>query len=499
MPNSACFHKIFTFESAGIGRRMVCAIMDRIVQRKGKRMKRLWICGLLLLWVVPVSAQENKVDFAPLVEFIEAQMQAQTVPGLAVAVIYQGEVVFAEGFGVRSIESEDPVTPATLFRIGSTTKPLTVTGLLRLVEAGLVDLDAPVVTYVPEFAVSDAITVRQLISHTAGLKDAATPYGRTDADALADYVASFDAESAFAPPGAVLSYSNPGFNTAGLVIERVSGQSYADYMAQQVFPALHMSRTTLYPNVAITYPLAVGHLPGRSGLEVVRPNPDNAAEYPAGFVFSSVEDLSNLALLLLQEGQLDGQPVLSADSVQMMQTPVLEIEPGRSGYGLGLFTGEWRGEQRVGHGGAINGYTTSFELLPEHELGVILLANVAGFNAEPTHEIVFDLLLDVPEPAPRPAPELDAAALEAYTGDFRQTRIDGAVVVTIRFTLDDNNRLIALSPDAPPIELRPLRPDVFNMFISGVPRPVGQVAFIRDADGQVQFASTGFRAIPRVG
>lgn len=463
-------------------------------------MSRVFVFGLVMwLLAVPAAAQESGTDFAPLVEFIEAQMQVQNVPGLAVAVMNQGEVLFAEGFGVRSIESKDPVTPATLFRIGSTTKPLTVVAMLRLVEAGQVDLDAPVVTYVPEFAVSDAITVRHLISHTSGLKDAATPYGRTDPDALTDYVASFTTDSAFAPPGIVLSYSNPAFDTAGLVIERASGQPYADYMAEQVFPLLKMPHTTLYPNVAITYPLAVGHRLSQSGIEVVRPNPDNAAEYPAGFVFSSVNDLANLARMLLQAGELDDRQILSADTVQMMQTPVLEIEPGRTGYGLGLFTGAWRGERRVGHGGAINGYTASFDVLPDHDLGIVLLANMAGFNPEPINEFVFDLLLDVPEPPQEAAPELGPDALQAYAGDYRQTRIDGAVVVTIRIALDDRNRLIALSPDAPPIELRPLRADVFSMFISGVLRPVGEVTFVRDADGQVQFASTGFRAIPRVG
>jgi CubicO group peptidase (beta-lactamase class C family) len=466
-------------------------------------MRRLLLPGILtlsaLLAFTPTQAQETAADFAPLVEVIETQMQLQGAPGLAVAVIAGDAMVFSQGFGVRSIETDDPVTTATLFRIGSTTKPLTAVGLLRLVEAGLVDLDAPVVTYVPEFAVDPRITVRQVLSHTAGLNDASTLYGRRDAPALEAYVASFTPESAFAPPGAVLSYASPGFDIAGRIIETVSGQFYEDYMADHVFRLLNMPRTTLRPNIAITYPVAVGHSPGPQGLQVVRPDPDNVAEYPAGFVFSTVEDLANLARLLLNDGALAGVNVLRADLVEQMQTPVLEIEPGGRGYGLGLFTGEWRGLRQVGHGGAILGYATAFELLPDQGVGVIVLANQSGFNAQPIVSAAFDLLVD-PPPAPTaaPPPQLSADELAAYAGDYQQSRVDGQVVISLRISLTDDGRLLLLTPDAPPAELRPVRPEVFNAYLPNAQFPVTQVSFARDADGRVQYLIAGFRAVARV-
>ncbi|MBW4572125.1 MAG: beta-lactamase family protein, partial [Tolypothrix carrinoi HA7290-LM1] len=242
------------------------------------------------------------------------------------------------------------------------------------------------------------MTVRQLISHTAGLLDSVEPYGRTDAAALKDYVTSFTPKNAFAPPGTVLSYSNPGFSVAGLVLERVSGMPYIEYMAKHVFPALGMTRTTFDPKVAITYLASEGYQPGKTKLEIVRPTPDNAAQYPAGFAFSSVEDLSQLMLFLLQDGKLSGKSVLSQASVQTMKTPVLKITPLNVGYGLGLFVTQEDGITTIGHGGAINGYTTALETIPSQKFGIVILANKSGFDPTPILDAVRESLVNYPTP-----------------------------------------------------------------------------------------------------
>lgn len=444
------------------------------------------------------TAQPNEAPidrrFQPIIDAIQTQMEAQTVPGVAVAIVHHGEIIFQQGFGVRSLETRDPVTPDTLFRIGSATKPFTVIALMQLVEAGRVDLDAPVVTYVPTFQVDPTITVRQLISHTAGLADLAVPYGRTDATALQDFVASLPPQSAIAPPGKVLSYSNPGFNVAGAIIERVTGESYARYIDENVFATLGMTRTTFQPTVALTYPLAVGYQPLATEMAPVRPTPDNAAEYPAGFAFSSVRDLTQFLQFLMQEGAVNGQPVLRADSVQAMKTPVLWNEPLKLGYGLGLFVAEEDGTTTIGHGGSIPGYTTALKIFPEQDLGLVLVANRSGFDPSAILDAVRQTLLNLPEPPQTPPLPLDVNALRAYAGNYGLANAMGDSIGTLEIALEQGS-LKGRAPGQPEMELRPTRPDVFELWVAG--QTVGEVAFLRDETGQVTFFTQGLRAFPR--
>jgi CubicO group peptidase (beta-lactamase class C family) len=433
--------------------------------------------------------------FTPLLKTIKAEMAAQKVPGLAVAIVQNGNIIFQQGFGDRHLETKDPVTTSTLFRIGSTTKPLTVIGLMQLVEAGKLNLDDPVVKYLPEFKVNPQITIRQIISHTSGMADMGNPYGRTDPAALKDFISSFTPQSAFAPPGVVLSYSNPGFSTAGLVIEKVSGMPYTDYMAKYVFPMLKMSRTTLNSNVAMTYPLAVGYETKLTGIEPVRPNPDNAAEYPAGFAFSTVEDLANLTLFLLQDGQLNGKSLLNTSSVQLMKTPVQQLKPLQVGYGLGLFIAEERGTSVIGHGGGINGYSSYLKTIPSANLGVVILANKSNFNADPIFQSVVDLFSNLPKPQTEIPPQLDAAALAAYAGEYEIRSAEGKIIDILIISVQQGKLIIKMSgqPDG---ELRPLSADVFNVVFGN--QFVNNISFLRDATGKIKFLSAGIRAYPKI-
>jgi CubicO group peptidase (beta-lactamase class C family) len=457
-------------------------------------MKRLLFLVLGLLLAFPVMAQES-VDFSALREVIAAQLTAQDVPGLAVAVVYDDEIVFSEGFGVRSIETNDPVTSGTLFRIGSTTKPLTAIGLLRLVQAGEIDLDAPVSSYIPDFPLGDAITARHLLSHTAGLSDDARGFGSLAPDALAEWVTSLTPEAAlFAEPGAVMSYSNPGFNIAGRVIEAVSGQPYAAYMADEVFAPLGMERSTLLTNVAITYPFAVGYSRGFAGIAPQRPNADNAEEYPSGFVFSTAEELAQLARFILNDGEIGGEALLDPELALEMHTPQVEIAPLGTSYGLGLFMQSYRGTTRIGHGGAIFGYSSFFETLPEYGIGVIVLANVDGFDAEPIFDAAVDALAELP---PRESPPLYLPdTLAGYAGTYEQRGVAGDLLVSIEVALEDESLTAAVDGQGT-FELRATAPDVFDVYFGGT--PVGSIAFIRDAAGRVAFGHFGYRALAKVG
>lgn len=444
---------------------------------------------LALVLTAPLSAQPPSAveGFTTVETVIEQQMAQQGVPGLAVAVVYDDELVYAQGFGVRSTETNDPVTPDTLFMIASTTKPLTAIGLLRLVDAGLVDLDAPVTTYLPDVLWDDDITVRHLLSHTAGLSDAGDSMVSRDPDALRESLSLFSEASLFASPGLVHSYSNPGIDLIGAVIESVSGQYYADYMASEVFAPMGMTRSTFLASLAVTFPTAVGYQPD---LMPVRPLPDNAAEFPSGFALSSVTDLTHLLAFILNQGTVNQTAIVSPALAQAMQTPASVRLVSPMTYGLGLAIESYRGTVRVGHNGSIIGFTSLLQTLPAHDLGVVVLTNSTGFDAEPIFSAVTDALIDLPPEDTRPA-AAPAEPLADFVGQYVLRDLAGEPTFSAAVSLADGALRLQIMGQ-PPLDLRPTAPGTFELYVGAV--PTGQrVAFLRDETGAVRYIHAGGR------
>ncbi|HEX5504460.1 MAG TPA: serine hydrolase domain-containing protein [Thermomicrobiales bacterium] len=336
---------------------------------------------------------------------IAARMAAARVPGLALAVVGGGEVIYARGFGVTSVEDGGlPVTPYTLFQIGSITKSLTGTLVMRLVDAGALDLDRPVTAYLPDLTlgqpdVAGRVTLRRLLSHTAGLPfDQITPdrlYGSRDPDALAAYVRDeLPRRPLVAAPGARWSYSNPGIILAARVAEVVTGRTYPELLRELVCAPLVMARTTVDPTVALTYPLAQGHELAEDGaLRVRHRAADNAAQYPAAFAYSTALDLANFALLHLGGGRFGGERVLTPASVAAMHEPhAARGEGPGTAYGLTFFLDDFRGRRKVGHPGSVAPYASLLALLPDEGLGVVLLCN-RGDDFEAEREVIADAIL----------------------------------------------------------------------------------------------------------
>jgi CubicO group peptidase (beta-lactamase class C family) len=359
------------------------------------------------------SENSGNVESAMLnVEWLEervaAAMAADAVPGVALAVFHHGAVVYARGFGVTSVEEGGvPITPRTLFQIGSTTKPLTGTMLMRLVERGALDLDRPVRTWLPDLRFSvpgaaERVTLRMLLSHTAGLPwDQITPtrlHGSRDPSALAAWVRDeLPHRPLVAMPGEQWSYSNPGINLAAHLAEIVTGETYPDLMRSLVFAPLGMTRTTFDPTVAMTYPHAQAHEWAEDGtLRVVHRAPDNAAQYPSAFAYSTALDLANFALLHLREGRFGDTQILSSEGIAAMHAPQ-SVRGDTSGgaYGLTFFIDSYRGMRQISLYGGISSFSSEFTLLPEANVGVILLRNHGDdFDAPAIVRAIFDDLLE---------------------------------------------------------------------------------------------------------
>jgi CubicO group peptidase (beta-lactamase class C family) len=339
------------------------------------------VVGGLLLAAAGRLASAAEPDWTQLEATIRDELQATGTPGAAVVVVENGRVALARGFGVTDVDTGAPVTPQTLFQIGSMTKTLTAATLLSLAEEGSLRLDAPVGTYVSGLAPHVArLTTQQLLSQTSGLRDAPASWGSHEESALAASIRGWGDDHIFLPPGEVFSYSNPGFALAGLVLEAAAGKPYADAMEERLFKPLAMSRTTFRPTVAMTFPHALGHGGEKDAPRIVRPMADDTRYWPAGYAYSSADDLARFAVAFLSGGALDGKTALKPSIVEQMATPRAGFALTFDGeaYGYGLFVDDSRGVRIVGHGGQMPGFSSEWRFVPSRRAAVIVLANREG-------------------------------------------------------------------------------------------------------------------------
>ncbi|GGU95520.1 penicillin-binding protein [Streptomyces litmocidini] len=326
--------------------------------------------------------------FSALDAKIEEAMRTYAIPGAAVGVLLDGQE-YVKGYGVTNVDHPVPVDGDTVFRIGSTTKTFTGTTLMRLVERGEVELDAPVRRYLPDFAVADPfasaqVTVRQLLNHSAGwLGDDYQDFGPGD-DALARFVASMARLPQLTDPGKVFAYNNAALCVAGRIIEGVTGKTYETAVRELVIDPLGLDHTRFSSDEIVGFTVAASHnvVDGEAVLEPsFWPQPRSLA--PTGGLISSVRDQLSWARFHLGDGTApDGTPVLSRQSLrQMRSTPgpggtlVVELD------GMGV---TWmlrptaQGSRIVQHGGTWPGQISGFMMVPSRDFALTLLTNSEG-------------------------------------------------------------------------------------------------------------------------
>lgn len=391
---------------------------------------------------------------------IESEMQDTHVPGLAIAILQDRELIYCRGFGVTSVEDGGlPVTPLTLFRIGSVTKSMTATAVMRLVELGLIELDRPISEYAPwltfsEKGAAQRITLRMLLSHSAGLPTSHTPFGRREAEGLEAYVRQDVPDYRFiAPPGLLYSYSNPGIRIAGYLAQSVSGRPYTALMQDLVFDPLEMQRTTFDPTVAMTYPLAQSHDLDDDGHLTVRHHyADDTGGYPSGSAISTVLDLTHFAIMQMNHGRFRDRQVLTPESVaEMHRIQAITYTSRGSGYGLALNVDVYKGIERLWHEGSISNFGARLVMMPESGTAVALLFNRApGFwaKAEAITDGVVDQLLGLPDRETQPegiTPDrsLWPSFAGSYLGDWRGLATVAAT--EDQLTLNWNGELLPLN------------------------------------------------------
>ena len=353
-----------------------------------RRWMRSLMPGLVvILALVPMLAPMGAAAHAPLSvsnvaaidAYVETQMRRHRIQGLAVAITHDDEITHVRGYGAagegRLVRADTP------FYIGSVTKSFTALAVMQLAEAGKIELDRPVKEYLPWFQVADPdatarITVRHLLNQTSGLSRASGIDAPDSADAsIEDAVRALTSAQPIAMVGTEFHYSNPNYTTLGLLIEAVSGQSYGEYLAANVFEPLEMARSFTSRVAAEEAGLAQGYNV-LFGLPVPREQPHLTYDLPAGFVISTAKDMAHYLIAQLNGGRYGDRRLVSPDGLALMHTAPSGIN---GSYGMGWEAQEREGLRLLRHDGTLETSYASVVLLPDEGYGVALLANQVSY------------------------------------------------------------------------------------------------------------------------
>ncbi|MGL4554692.1 MAG: serine hydrolase [Gemmataceae bacterium] len=317
---------------------------------------------LLLLCLLPCADDPMK----PLDAFIARQVEAHRLPALSVAVVDRGRVLWERHYA--------KATPDTVYRVGSVSKLFTDLAVMKLVEEGKIDLDGPLPKYVPGWKMADdrgdKITLRQLMSHRAGLvrEPPKGNYFDDKCDSLDETVESMKSTRLVYEPGTRTKYSNAGIGVVGHAVEKVVGRRFAPALREMLLDPLGMKASSFEPTAATRKHLAPAVMWTYHGREFPAPTFELGAS-PAGCMYSTAADQARFLRMLLNKGELDGKRVVAGKTLDAMWTP--QFTDDKEGFGLGFLVGKLDGRRAVRHGGAIYGFSTDLVALPDDGLGVI--------------------------------------------------------------------------------------------------------------------------------
>lgn len=355
-------------------------------------------CGILLLGafltiISPSRAQEAigpepayREAAGRLGRLIEAERAAKGIPAVSVALVADGRVVWSAGFGKEDPAGGTPATAETEHRVGSVSKLFTDIALMQLVERGEVDLDAPVRTYLPTFGVKNftdkPITLRQILSHRSGItrEPPVGHYFDPTGPSQSDTVASLNATTIVYEPTTRTKYSNAAIAVAGQVVATLRKEPFEDSVKRTVLGPMGMDRSDfrLTPEVARTFAKAtMWSYDGKAFAAPTFP----LGTIAAGNLYSTVNDLGKFLIVLSKEGDGPGGRVLKAETLREMYKVQFARDGAKNGFGLGFMISEFEGSRRVGHSGAVYGFATDVQFLPEEGLGVAVVATKDCANA----------------------------------------------------------------------------------------------------------------------
>jgi len=460
-----------------------------------------------------VAPQKHDLTATDLEAFLDGliplQIETNDIAGATVAVVKDGQTIFVKGYGFADAKARTPVTPETMFRIGSITKLFTWTSVMQLVEQGKLDLDADVNTYL-DFKIPHTfgkpVTLRNLMTHRGGFQEVIKGLGaqNTGKVDLKTYVR--EVPDQIFEPGTVPAYSNYGTALAGYIVERVAGMPFDTYVEEKIYAPLGMLRTSIrYPVEKDLEPyLSTGYRLG-SG----EPVPFEIVNgYPAGSQSSSATDIAKFMLMHLNGGKLDNVEILKRDTVVMMHDTVTKVDPRQNGIALGFYEVSRNGMRIISHGGDTIAFHSDMHLIPSENLGFFVSYNSTGRGDSTPRGNLWRKFLDRYYPYTPPAAAVTTATgltaaevvgsyeisrraetslLKAFTALAQATvseRDDGTIEINI-----------LTGPNGQLRRFEPIGDGVFRE-VNGQDR----IAFLRDAAGRITMAPwfSGVQVFQRV-
>jgi CubicO group peptidase (beta-lactamase class C family) len=426
-------------------------------------MNRSVCLSAILAITFATPARADQVD-----DYVKLQMERQRIPALSLAVVKDGKVVKRQSYGLANIELDVAATSDTVYKIGSLSKPFLATGIMVLVADGKVALTDPIGKFLDGApAAWNAVTVQDVLSHTAGLPREAPGFDPLKMQRDADVISSAYGVPLAFPPGERWQYSNFGYFVVAEIISKASGKPWPEFLAERVFTPIGMTATqvtdmtAIVPNRASGYVVRNEHYQNASTILAVR---------PSGALLSTLTDLIRWDAAL-SNGNLLPEAVLNA-----MWTPakLRSGEPVR--YGLGWQLDGDGSSRMIHHPGSIAGFQADYARFPEHNLSVIVLAN-QEVALPVSIAVAVAVLYDSTIVPPRIPVQMNPAILSQYVGQYGLGR-DGGVAVELR---DGGLRLHS---DATGSELS-LQPESPTSFFADSGDPRLRYVFIREANGRV--------------
>lgn len=454
---------------------------------------------------------------APVIASLNAQvtsdMQHLHIPGVALGLI-SGDESYTAGFGVTSLDNPLTVTSDTLFQIGSITKTITALATMRLVEAGRLELDAPLRTYLPGLRMADErvaerVTLRHIFTHTGGwLGDYFDDLGPGD-DALEKMIERMSALPQETPIGEIWSYNNAGFYLAGRILELSTGKPYETAVKELVLDPIGMQDSFFFPAEMMTRRFAVGHdavYPGGQRLpKILTPWALARTSSPLGGLASTVNDLLRYARFQMSDGSAEsGERLLSSEWLLQMHTPIVPAANGEA-MGVTWFIRQVNGVKLIRHGGATNGQMATLTIAPQQRFAFVALTNSDRGSElyQPLTRWALGQFLGIQERDPEPL-DTGEAQLAEYVGNY--TAAANEMQISLRqgelvlqnlpkggFPIQDSP-----APSPPPaVRMALCGPD--RVVILDEPGRGNQGEFLRGAQGELIWFRIGGRVHKRNG
>ena len=370
---------------------------------------------------------------AALEQWLEKEVALKKLPALSLALVDDQAVVWSRGFGWQDEGHMMRATGDTLYRVGSISKPFTAMLIMLFVEMGLLDLDAPVQDYLPEFQPTNktgkTITLRQMLSHRSGLvrESPVGNYFDETNPALADTVKSLNKTELVYVPETTTSYSNAALATVGYVLERTQKERFETLMQRKLLDALGMTNSSFDPSPQLRKRIAHSIMWTYQGREFPAPKFDLGMG-PAGSLYSSSNDMAQFMKVIFAGGRGPKGQVLKKETLERMWEIQFAKKGDKAGFGLGFFVSEFEGKRRIGHGGAVYGFATTLAALPDDKLGVIVCSakdvsnSITGRIADTALKHLLAVRADKPLPAIEKTEPVPVELARKLAGRYQATQ-----------------------------------------------------------------------------